>query len=389
MSIAVYGLTAREELRQAIAEAEQLSALSKLNGQQKNRFDYLLSKISATKAVISAEEERSRNTGSERQREVRKQQDLMRNFFLTGDAGEYRAMVEGTDSAGGFLVAPDFSFSQQVEQGLKAFDAIFDMADVDTSDNLRAKTLPCADFTAYSEVAVQEGVAVPLSTPMLSKITLGNPSAFYRGNAAAVSFELFQDSYESVEELLKQIFTLSSARGVGRDLINGSTTAAAAMPGLLNQAPVKYTTPTGQTTQVKFADLLALYQSIDRVYRVQTGTGWLMNDQTYLAIRGLTDSTGRPALLIDSDSDRELLLGHPIGISNSMPTMAATKAVIAFGWLKAFKVRRTPYVLKVRRQVSGYVELGQALVNLQSRWASSLLAPTTASPIGLLKMAAS
>jgi len=387
MSTAVNGLAAREELRQAIAEADSLSALSKLNGQQKNRFDYLLSTISATKAVISAEEESSRNAGNERQREVRKQQASMRNFFLTGDAGEHRAMIEGTDSAGGFLVAPDFSFSREVEQGLKAYDAIFDMADVQTSDNLRAKTIPCADFTAYSDVAVQEGVTVPLNTPTLSKIVLGKPSAFYRGNAAAVSFEAFQDYYESIEELLKQIFTLSSARGVGRDLINGSTTAAAAMPGLLNQAPVKVTTPTGQTTTVKFADLLALYQSIDRVYRVQPGCVWLMNDATHLAIRGLTDNAGRP--LIDADDDEERLLGHPIGICPSMPTMAATKAAIAFGWLKAFKVHRTPYVMKVRRQVSGYVELGQALVNLHSRWSSSLLSPSTASPIGLLKMAAS
>ena len=385
---------AHDELRQATAECDQLSALSRLNGQQRNRFDYLLSKISATKAIIAAEEERTNRVAGDRQREVRKQQDEIREFLISGK-GEQRGMTEGSDSAGGFLIAPDYSFAQEVAQGLKTYDAIFDLADVETGDNLRPKTYPVADFTLYSDSAIAEdgqfptlsgGVPTVSQIPLLSSTVLGKPSAFYRSNACPVSLELASDAYESVEVLLKQIFTLSTARGVGHDLIAGSSTAPSAMPGLLTQAPVKVTA--ASATLIAAADLEALYFSVDRVYRVQPGAAWLMNDATYLAVRKLTDTTnGRP--LINIVDDRELLLGHPIGISPSMPGLVAGNKAIAFGWMKALKVRRTPSVIKRKTQVTGYIERGQILVTMHSRWASSILQPVTANPIALLQMAAS
>jgi HK97 family phage major capsid protein len=166
----------------------------------------------------------------------------------------------------------------------------------------------------------------------------------YKTNPIVASFELEQDSFESITDILAAAFAVGLARGMGTDLVLGSGTGAP--KGVLAAAADSGVTAVSASAFTK-AELQSIYFSVNRAYRVSSKAAWIMNDDMYNAILGLKDATtNRPLVNVTEDSER--LFGKRILISPDMPTSAGSKA-IAFGDFGQYNVRPVKSGVLVRR----------------------------------------
>lgn len=87
-------------------------------------------------------------------------------------------------------------------------------------------------------------------------------------------------------------------------------------------------------------NLNALIASVTRPYRQVSKTGWMMNDNTSLHLKGYVDSTGRglwQPSLTDGEPDR--LLGYPVWPNNDLADIGALAKPILFGNYSYFALR--------------------------------------------------
>lgn len=303
------------------------------------------------------------------------QRTELRNFLMKGESRT--GLGESAGNIGGFFVPVEFDFTRDILQAQKQYDAMLDenvVRIIESQDgNMRPHPLPAVDYTSVSASIVSESTQATASTvPTAAQIMLSKPSFNYRGNALPITLEMAQDSYEDVTEILSQVFGISIARGVGADLVNGD--GVNAPQGILTAASLGATSAAAGV--IAATDLEAVYKSLNRAYRINAS--WLMNDNTYLSVRGLTDSNGRPLLSIRDD--QELLLGKPIRISPAMPDVSAGSKSILLAALKQYAVKRSPFRLTRATEVPGYVEYGTVLFNAWQRFDGRLLNPGTAKP---------
>ncbi len=203
--------------------------------------------------------------------------------------------------------------------------------------------------------------------------------------------EIEQDAFEAVIKMMKEAFTIGFARGIGKDLVNGTgsqqpnglITTVPSSGVTLNQRFIKETQGSGNTNTYDVSVtqntmLQQAYFSIDHVYRKASTCCWVMNDTTYQWLRELTDNSGRP--LIDIRKDKEELMGKAILISPSMPGLFKSPLVagkIVFGDLSRFLVRTSQMTLSRNTQATGYIEKGEALYTAHMRVDSQLHDPTS------------
>jgi len=275
--------------------------------------------------------------------------------YLVGAPLETRTVL--TESNTGQLVPA--SFYNTLLTGLAQYTELMSRDNVSLieSDKALPLKLPEIDLSTISSAIVAQGVdAPPVANPTIASATLKGFS--YRCNPLASSFELEQDSFESITDIFTQAFSVGLARGIGADLVNGAG-AGTAPQGLLTAAANSGVTSTvsGVWSGV---DLAAVYASLNRAYRVSPKCAWVMHDSTYQQILALKDSSGRP--LLDIRDDQEKLFGKKVLISPDMPTGPSAKSII-FGDLSQFFVRVVKSGVMVRRNVEapGYAETGAAL----------------------------
>ena len=103
---------------------------------------------------------------------------------------------------------------------------------------------------------------------------------------------------------------------------------------------------------LSFDDVIRLYFSVDEHMR-EKGT-WLVNDETALALRLLKDENGNALWNHTSDT----ILGKPVYINNSMPSVAPGAKPIAFGDFSCYWiVEREPLTVRVLKEK--FIEHGQ------------------------------
>ena len=235
------------------------------------------------------------------------------------------------------------------------------------SDKALPLTLPEIDLSTISSAIVAQGVdAPPVANPTISGMTLKGFS--YRTNPIASTFELEQDSFESITDILTKAFSVALARGIGADLVNG--VGVTAPQGLLTAAANSGVTSTVSGVW-SAPDLAAVYAALNRAYRVSPKCAWVMHDTTYQQILALKDSSGRP--LLDIREDQEKLFGKKVIISPDMPVGANAKSIV-FGDLSQFHVRVARNGVMVRRNVEAplYAEQGASLYTAYLKCDSAL-----------------
>ncbi len=340
-------------LQRYTEEADQLTRQTQ-TPQTRARLQFLLSAIKTVKefSEVRTAEEKSA------QAEFRD--------YLVGAPVESRAAL--TEANTGQVVPA--SFYNTLLTGIAQYTELMNRDNVSLieSDKALPLTLPEIDLSTISSAIVAQGVdAPPVANPTISGMTLKGFS--YRTNPIASTFELEQDSFESITDILTKAFSVGLARGIGADLVNGAG-AGTAPQGLLTAAANSGVTSTvsGVWSGV---DLAAVYASLNRAYRVSPKCAWVMNDVTYQQIVALKDSSGRP--LLDIRDDQEKLFGKKVIISPDMPVGANAKSIV-FGDLSQFHVRVAKNGVMVRRNVEAplYAEQGASLYTAYLKCDSAL-----------------
>jgi len=261
---------------------------------------------------------------------------------------ELRALSIGTGSEGGFTVPVDTEM--RLVMALDEENAIRDLATVIPIAHDR--NIPVIDDNADLGDAdvVDENAAYNEADIVFGQKSLG---AYKFTRSIRVPEELLQDNVVGLEQQLPMML----GRRLGRheeDMFISGGGGGDPIGLLIQMLTGKTTAAAGVWTSDEIIDM---FHSVRRPYR-RRGT-WVCNDAFTLGTRKLKDSENQylwqPGLQAGSP---DTLMGRPIRISDSMPTIAASQPIALFGdwsfvWI-GDRMGRT-----IKRSDHRYIEQGQ------------------------------
>jgi HK97 family phage major capsid protein len=132
------------------------------------------------------------------------------------------------------------------------------------------------------------------------------------------------------------------------------------------RATTTTTLATGATTTLGsgttgYDSLLDLIHSVDPAYRALPETKFVAHDSFLKAVRKVKDTQNRPLWQPDylGGGDRDLILGYPVVIDNSMATMAANSVSALFGNFRRGYIWRNVLGLQMLRLTERYADFLQ------------------------------
>lgn len=243
------------------------------------------------------------------------------------------AQSVGTTTAGGFLVPQ--AFSDRLDVALKFYGGMLNQAELIVTDSGADMPWPTVNDTTQTGAILAENATITSQDITFASVTL--KSYMYTSKLIAVSLQLLQDSFFSVDNMVADL----AGQRLGRILNTHFTvgTGTAQPNGIVTAAASGKVGTTGQTTSVIYDDLVDLVYSVDVAYRA--GSKFMMNDASVKVIRKLKDSQNRPLWEPSMQIGQpDTLLGYPVVTNNDVATMAANAKSIIFGALSKYKVRQ-------------------------------------------------
>lgn len=301
---------------------------------------------------------------------------ILRNgYAVDADDAEGRAASPQsvTTSGGGYLIPAEFQ--AELIRAMKAYGAIRANARVFETDSGAQISIPTVDDTSNKGRLISINTQVTTSDVSFGQILLD--AYKYSSDQVLVPIELMEDAAFDMDGLVTSIL----AERLGRITEEHYTTGdgSGKPKGIVNASTQGKQGTTGQTTSIIVDDLVDLYHSLDPAYRA--GASWMMNDATVKAIRKLkTGVSGdntfiwQPGLIAGAP---DVILGHPVIVSQEMPTMAASAKAILFGNLNRFWIRDVRGI-RVVRMNERYAEYDQVGFVSFLRTDSELVAPSSA-----------
>jgi HK97 family phage major capsid protein len=269
-------------------------------------------------------------------------------------------------SKGGVLV--ETKTSDEILYGIAQLNPLLDPKVVGLN---RMKTggllvVPTLDLTQLTAQIVNDAVQ---NLPVYSAATVPSAGAVnhapyaFKATPILAAFEIETDAGADVllNRVLKPAFKYALENGIGQMLVNGNgiSKPQGIVSGIGSSV---YTTTTGGGA-ITADDIMAIYFSLNRAYRNNPKTAWLMSDATYQTIRSTLALSNLP-LVLDITADGERLMGKPVHICPSLATANASPIVdgqIIFGDLEYFSVDVVGDIEVVRNLETIYAESGQAL----------------------------
>ena len=395
-----------------IQEASTLSKKARLDKQEERRNAWLLASISALKqgGVTLAElDEEYVNSRADQpgmktvqlskptaaQVEARMYQSFVR--------GERRDMAEGSPLTGqigtytglGRFVPTDFY--PQVFAAMKAADALFNDASVTVINSKNGQPLPiptAGDTENTASVVSEAGSQTSVDINATGHLVLGAYS--YASDRYVVSAEAFEDvdNAISITGLMKKFFADKLARGIGKDLVNG--TGGGVKPlGLIPAleaigAPI--VTAAGSSANdgsvlngansIGSDDLKNAISDLDSAY-INDNTAWLMNQKTLAALSGQLTKYGQILDLVKYIDGVPTIFGIRVAICPSMDNIGVSKVPVVLGDLSYWATRLVvddAAGLVVYREAPGLVENGNIGIRCFCRADGGLLYTDASSP---------
>jgi len=264
---------------------------------------------------------------------------------------EKRAQSVGTNTAGGYTVAP--AFYDQLETAMKAFGGMRQAATVIATDTGATMPMPTENDTGNVAVILGENTQVSEQDVTFGVVNIG--AFMYSSKSILVPLQLLQDTAFDLNSYIGERLAERFGRGQNAHFTTGTGTTQPF--GIVPQATLGVTGTTGETTSLIYDDLVGLQHSVDPAYR--NGAQWMFHDTTLLAIKKLKDSQGHPLWQPNVQSGQpDLLLGSPFSINQDMPVMAANAKSILYGNLKKYFIRDVKDV-SIIRLVERYADYGQ------------------------------
>jgi HK97 family phage major capsid protein len=237
-------------------------------------------------------------------------------------------LVEGTDSAGGYLV-PD-EYDRRLIDGLADENIVRKLGTViRTAGEHKINIVASKPQAAW----VDEGAAITFGTETLSQVVL---DAYKLVVAVQCSNELLYDNAFNLESHILSLFVAALANAEEDAFLNGNGTGkptgifAATGGGQIGIT-------TASATAITADEVINLVYALKRPYR--KNGAFILNDNTIAGIRKLKDGSGayiwQPSF-IAGEPDR--LLGYPVHTSAYAPLVAAGASVVAFGDYKYYNI---------------------------------------------------
>lgn len=280
---------------------------------------------------------------------------LVASGFRMNDDTEQRALTV-TTTAGGYLIPQGF-YDQLTKARLQFGGVRQSRARVFQTETGAPLPIPAMNDTG------NKGVLLAINTQMANQdvaFTTRSLGAYVmHSKAVLVPWQLLQDSAFDIEDLLASAF----GERIGRIENDYFTTGSGSSEpqGIVTGAAAGATA--GSATVVAFADLLALFHSVDPAYREMAE--WMMNDTTVAQLRTLEDDNGRPLWLPAStgslqDGEPDRILGKPLVINQSMASPATATIPIVFGDMSSFWIREVRGITMVRleERYADYLQTG-------------------------------
>ena len=230
-------------------------------------------------------------------------------------------LVEGTDSAGGYLVPTEYD--ERLIEKLEQENILRRLGTVIQTSGERkinvAATKPTASW-------VEESGELVFRDPTFSQIML---DAYKLSVATKVSEELLADNQYDLEGFLIRSFGQAIANAEEDAFINGN--GSSKPTGILDATGGgQVAVTTASSTAITADEIIELVYSLKRPYREHAA--FIMADSTLAKVRKLKDGCGTylwQASLTENEPDR--LLGFPVYTSAYMPTIAAGNSVAVIG----------------------------------------------------------
>jgi len=267
------------------------------------------------------------------------------NYIRTRRASN--ALQEGTDSEGGYLVPTEFE--RTLYAAREKVDPIFSLAGRITLGALE-KNVPYVASEGAAALIAEEG-AYGETDDSFAQVVF---HAYKFGRICKASDELIQDSVFDIMSHLAESFGRATGKKQAEYFWNGTGTAQP--EGVLTAAGTGVTA--AATAAITADELIDLFYSLPEEYRA--GANWAMNDATVKAIRKLKlTGTGEYLWSPGLNGEPSTILGKPLHTSENIPTLAANKAVVAFGdFASCYKIAdRSGFNFKVLDQL--YAANGQ------------------------------
>lgn len=257
------------------------------------------------------------------------------------DPGIRAAQSVGTTTAGGFLVPQ--SFSDRLEIALKFFGGMLNEAEVLETGSGADMPWPTVNDTTQTGAILAENATIPGQDITFNSVTL--KSYMYTSKLIAVSLQLMQDSFVSVDNVVADLAGQRLGRILNAHFTVGTGTAQP--NGVVTAATSGKVGIVGQTVSVIYDDLVDLIYSVDRAYRA--GSKFMASDSSIKVVMKLKDSQNRPLWQPSVQARQpDFLMGYPVVVNNDIAVMAANAKSILFGDFTKYKIRRVQGVTLLR-----------------------------------------
>jgi len=295
--------------------------------------------------------------------------------FVRGDMdGETRAaLVKGTAANGGYLV-PE-TWGNELIRSLVSVSPMLGKARSYQTASGEKFHVPVVTFDAATAplnqpnlkaAAIAEGGAYVETEDTFTEAVF---QAFKFGTIAKVSDELIRDSYQNIDQIIREQATATLGYTIGSSVATGSGSSA---PQGYSKAATGVTT--AGAAAITASELISAQHAIGVPYR--SGAEWFVSDSALQAIRKLTDSNGRFLMQWDFSQDATpTLLGKPVNVDPFLPALTATNNAIVYGNANlGFGVRRVAGI-NLRVLTEAYAANGYIGYRLDCSLDSRLLDP--------------
>ena len=262
--------------------------------------------------------------------------------LLDGDRMAAKALSEGTDSAGGYLVPDEFVArvdEMAIEYGLvRQFANVF---------NVSSKTINIPKLTDEPTVVwVSEGGTISTGQPTFGQTQITIKDA---GIIVPITNDLLDDAAVPITEILGRIFARAFAKAEDYQAFNGD---GSVFMGIMNHADVPTVTMgTGDTgfTSLAATDLLDLNAAVHEA--AEANARYFMHRTVHNLVRKMTNGSTGPFLFPGND-----IWGYPYSktsLLKSVSDSAASTKFMAFGDMsKLYFAKRKEISLQLSNQAT-------------------------------------
>lgn len=292
-----------------------------------------------------------------------------------GDIETLKALQEGTDSEGGYLVPPEHYTGAIAEIAETYGIALPNVTQIPMGRE--TMDVPTLDTVSTAAWVAEEAEAVD-ADPAFGNAVLTAAKLWYRSR---VSNELLEDSIPAVDAIILDQFARARAKKIDDAVFNGAGSGASdPHTGILNVA--------GTSTQAAAATTLA-YGDLTEMEAALTpgalmGAGFWVNTKGRKQLRNLTDDNGLPiwqqALGLVTGTAPGTAMGYPVGVTASTDAIpnnlgaGTNETVVILGNLAhVYMGVRTGFEIKVSDQVR--FEFDQTVFAARERVAITVVNP--------------